>query len=259
MEKQSTPLPAAWVDRIFERMTSFYGVPKLAAMWEGQDTATVKRVWGEALADMRKDEILRGVESLLTRASEWPPTLPEFRMMCRPALDPAIAFEEAVRESHRRENSEPENWTHPAVFFAARTMGFELRTSSYEHVKRRWGEALAKAFKQVASGELPDEIPERPAALPPPPTSPRTPEEKAKVAKIREEIYRFLHREPDYLSWAKSPPAPEHRGHWIRAILECCEKGDARFFPILRGHVDSGVIRADAPGVAAALAMGAAT
>ena len=75
-------LPEAWIDRIFERLSCFYG-SKFADMWRGTDPVQLKAVWSEKLAGFHdRPEIIRhALESLDDRP--WPPTLPEFLEVCR--------------------------------------------------------------------------------------------------------------------------------------------------------------------------------
>lgn len=48
-----------------------------------------------------------------------------------------------------------------------------------------------------------------------------------------------------FLDWARFPPVSSHRDPWEAAICECVEAGDDRFVPILRMHVEQGVIRSE--------------
>jgi hypothetical protein len=72
------PLPTAWVERIFERMTAVYGHQKIAVMWTGVEPESVKRVWAEALGKYPADAVAAAVRAMPDECGAWPPTLPEF-------------------------------------------------------------------------------------------------------------------------------------------------------------------------------------
>lgn len=75
-------LPENWIARLFDQMTGLYG-SKLADLWAGSDPATVRRVWGESLAGFYdKPEAIKAALSGLD-SKPFPPTLPEFKQMCR--------------------------------------------------------------------------------------------------------------------------------------------------------------------------------
>lgn len=63
--------------------------------------------------------------------------------------------------------------------------------------------------------------------------------------KIEAVSRKLAGKDGDFLSWARTPPAPGCRGPWSKAIIECAERGDSRFLPILQKHVDAGVITSE--------------
>lgn len=77
---KSSALPDAWVEKLFQLMEDRYG-----SLWADRYGAfprdRVKRTWGSDLADMSRDELARGAEACRDR--RYPPTLPEFRALCR--------------------------------------------------------------------------------------------------------------------------------------------------------------------------------
>lgn len=122
----------------------------------------MKRTWAEALAGYSPDEIKRGLEACLTRV--FPPTLPEFLMLCRQPLDFEAAFVEAVEQLRLREAGE-DRWSHPAIYWAAASIGqFDMRNASWGSIKARWTAALQA---ELSKREWP-EIPPRREALPAP-------------------------------------------------------------------------------------------
>jgi hypothetical protein len=68
------------VAAIFRRLQAIYG-SRWTASIDGIEEDAV-REWSRALADMTPTHIRRGLDSL---RGEWPPTLPEFVALCRPA------------------------------------------------------------------------------------------------------------------------------------------------------------------------------
>ena len=77
-----TALPDEWSERIFMRMENFYGAKWVNSLG-GIERERVREAWGEELFGFSANEISRGIEAC--RSLSWPPTLPEFMMLCRPA------------------------------------------------------------------------------------------------------------------------------------------------------------------------------
>lgn len=161
LRELSTDRQGEWVDRLFGRLSAMYGA-RFADMWAGLDLAMIKAAWAEDLGDLATDEIARGVAACKQR--DWPPTLPEFLGLCRPALDPEQAYYEAVQQMALREQGR-DRWSHPAIYWSAVTIGaFDMRNASWSAISKRWSRVLQA---ELAKGEWP-EVPERMAALPSP-------------------------------------------------------------------------------------------
>ena len=96
------PLPAAWVERIFEVMAATYGRQRLGTMFDGQEADMVKRVWGRALSALPQDAVATAVHRLPQQSWTWPPTLPEFCAFVREQIPPA-AHRPALPVPHRRQ------------------------------------------------------------------------------------------------------------------------------------------------------------
>lgn len=180
---KSSALPDAWIERIFQRMEDRYG-----ALWADRYGAfpreRVKRSWAEDLADLTRDELARGVSA--TRDRKFPPTLPEFRELCRPALDYERAFIEAIEQMRRRETG-ADTWSTPAAYWAAVKVGGDLRAYPYAAIKGRWAAALDEAIEEIRTGKLPNETPPRREALPAPGQCSVPPEvAKQRLAGIRD-------------------------------------------------------------------------
>jgi hypothetical protein len=152
---ESQPMPVEWVERIFSRLTAQLGA-KAADLWTGVPPETVKAEWSDALAGFHPTEIQRGLTSCQTRV--FAPTLGEFLRLCRPGLDPELAWFEAVDGMHQRENGKEGEWTHPAVYRAGREFAYELRTRSFQEMRKRWEWLLCKEFRKGWGGEIPPSL-----------------------------------------------------------------------------------------------------
>lgn len=148
----------------FQRMEDRYG-DLWAQRYGAFPRDRVKQSWANDLGDLTGEEIARGV--FACRAAKFPPTLPEFREMCRPPLDAEEAFHEAIEQMAKREGG-TDAWSHPAVFWSAVTIGaFDMRNGSWESLERRWRKVLAA---ELEKGEW-QPVPKRAPALPSPPQS----------------------------------------------------------------------------------------
>jgi len=155
-------------------------------MWRGCDLQVVKRVWAEELAGYRGEELAAGLQAC--RALEWPPTLPAFMRLCRPAPDYERAFEEAVEQMRRREAGE-DRWSSAAIYWAAARLGADLWAHPYQSIKGRWKAALDDAIEAVRAGKLPAEVPTRRGALPAPGQCAVSPEvARQRLAEIRQRL-----------------------------------------------------------------------
>ena len=133
----STVLPSAWVERLFDRLLAMYG-RKFADMWGCVETSSLKAAWAKALGDLTSEEISAGLTRCLTR--EWPPTLPEFRLLCRAVAGYETAFVEAANRWPSRDG-----WSEPAIYWAAAAFGRDIKVLHYNSIKARWTDALDRA------------------------------------------------------------------------------------------------------------------
>lgn len=83
-------LPAAWVDRIFERLTLVYG-HQFLGRWSGLDLNAVKDDWGRELAGLERNAAAIGYALENLPAGD-PPNVLQFRAICnrRPAETPRL-------------------------------------------------------------------------------------------------------------------------------------------------------------------------
>ena len=137
----------------------------------------VKATWAEDLADLSRDELARGVAAC--KSARFPPTLAEFRSLCRPPIDFESAFVEAVQQMAARESG-GDRWSCPAIFWAAVTIGsFDLRNATWGTIEKRW----SKVFQaELDKGEW-QPVPARAIALPPPGATTANPEKVAAIAR----------------------------------------------------------------------------
>lgn len=191
--------PTSWIDRIFMRMQGRFG-NQWQQKWaigsldkDGADVGIVnaKRTWTEELAGYSGSEIKSGIES----SYAFPPSCDEFKLKCREPIKPETAFYEAVEQMQRR-STHTDKWSHPAIYWAAATIGtHDLHYGSWSSLGSRWTKIFSA---QMQSGEWPA-IPERLAALPPPP---KGRSEQSEV-KYKAEVGSVLGKKSDPKKWAK--------------------------------------------------------
>lgn len=201
-----TPLPASWVEKLLHQMLLSYG-KKFTDQWAATSTDELIAYWGAQLAGFTGPELKRGVDALDAR--DWPPTLPEFKRMCRPPVDPMRAYYEAVAGVQARFAGEHGTWSHPAIYWAAMPMAVELREQTFSAVKARWETALAV---QLGRGEW-DGIPKPMLALTSPGQS-TTSSAKAREA-IKQLVGQVVHK-----------PADGNPKGWAQRILDRHAAGD---------------------------------
>ena len=112
---------------------------------------------------MKPEEIKRGLDSCVNR--KFPPTLPEFIQLCKGTAEhvglksAALAYREATQASHKPHLHE---WSHPAVYHAAKRVGFfELSTMTERESFRLFEDAYKQTVLSVLNGEQLPEIPKR--------------------------------------------------------------------------------------------------
>lgn len=152
-------LPDEWAERIFQRLENFY-MAKWVDSFGSIPRERVKQAWAEELAGYSSTEIKRGLDACRTKP--WPPTLPEFLVMCRPVLDAKTEWAEACEQMRiRLQGQGGDTWTRPEVYWAAVSIGwYDLNSTAWEQIRTRWTNALTHAN--------PHPIPEYLAALPAP-------------------------------------------------------------------------------------------
>jgi hypothetical protein len=200
-------LPEAWVERLFERMLLTYG-RKFTDQWAAADTDALTAHWSQELAGFGGDELSRGLAALETR--DWPPTLPEFKRMCRPPVDPLTAYYEAVAGAQERQAGNFGKWTHRAIYWAAMPLCADLLSQTYNQIKPRWERALAE---ELGKGEWP-EIPRPMLALSSPPAQTR----EAAVKAIEKLVSMVGKPKADNRAWARRILEREQAGEKLTPV-----------------------------------------
>lgn len=126
-------------------------------LWGNLDLNDVKQAWAEDLAGYSGDEIKAGLDAC--KGHKFPPSLPEFQELCRPAFDATSAMHTAIREMSNRRAGKPENWPSNRHFWAAASIGNDLLALTPRELAGRWREAWEQAGKRAN-----DVIPEAPQA-----------------------------------------------------------------------------------------------
>jgi hypothetical protein len=153
LSRDGGAIPIHWVEELFERLSAILG-GAMANVYASADPQRVKTEWAEALAGFTADEVKRGIAA--TRTRKFAPNLGEFLHLCRPALDPEIGFIEAEKGLRAHADGIAFAWSHPAVYWAAKGMAYEVRTTAYAHVRKRWDLHLAAEFAKGQWAGIPD-------------------------------------------------------------------------------------------------------
>lgn len=177
-KSQARPIPDSWTEKLFEKLAAYYG-KKFTDMWAGLDQKTLRGVWAEELSGYTGEEIRNGLQNCKKR--EWPPTLPEFLMLCRPPMPPEVAYSACQRAVIARGRGECGQWPSKAAYHAYKRFGhYDFVNSNWATAKNLWVDLLAKAQIEENAGTL-DDIPP-PLVLLPEPVTPKADAQK----KIRE-------------------------------------------------------------------------
>jgi hypothetical protein len=171
--------------------------------------------WAEAFEDEKitPNDVKAGLKACRTRY-DWPPSCAEFIKACKPVVDPMVAYYEAVAGVQARKAGEAGKWSHPAIFWAAMSMSFDLGLQTFSQIKGRWEAALKE---QMDKGEW-AAIPAPMVALPAPGKADLS---KEKAAKMLNQLGAS-----DVLK-----PKSDHK-LWAKRILEAAKKPGHRMTPL---------------------------
>jgi len=169
------------VTRLLELMQGLYGA-RFTDQWSSVDPAIIRRTWEREISGYSNAELRRGATAC--KSLKWPPTLPEFLILCRPPINYELAWTEAVTQMEARRTG-TDKWSDPAIYWAAARIAHDLIRSPYPAMKYRWQIALDQAQSDVRDGSA-GPVPSRPPALPLTPfrTTPAPPEVTAKLAAL---------------------------------------------------------------------------
>lgn len=218
-------LPERWTEKIFRRMENFYG-----AKWRdslgGIPRDRVRQAWGEELAGYTPDEITRGLDGC--RGRVWPPTLPEFLLLCRPLADARADWLEAREQMALRLRGQGgDRWSRPQVYWAAVAVGnYDLQLYGWEAIRIRWERALALA----AADPVPDYVAPA-AALPHPGRQSVTREEaRQRSSMLARQVAARVAATPGN-AWAVNLLRREAAGEQVELVAEGAWRGVLGFGP----------------------------
>ncbi|KQM79832.1 hypothetical protein ASE76_01100 [Xylophilus sp. Leaf220] len=137
-------LPKRVAAKLFLRLAEQFG-DRMADMFASSTAEAVQQQWSEVLAGYAPEELARGL--MACRQRVFPPHPAEFARLCRPSLDPELAWLEAVDGQRERREGRKGEWSHPAVWRASCAMSFELRTRAYSDCAKRWAWVLQKEHR----------------------------------------------------------------------------------------------------------------
>lgn len=156
-----SPFPVPWAVKLVDRLHVLYGAQFLR-QWEGIDKRALALAWAEDLAGYTGDEIARGLAAC--KAKPFPPTLPEFLLLCRPTLNPEAAYHEAVAGMVARNSGERGEWSHPGIYWAAvRVTSHDLLSMGWQAIRGRWEAALRDVMSKGRWEAVPEPAPALPA------------------------------------------------------------------------------------------------
>lgn len=210
MSPDGSPLPTPWIERLFERLTAIVG-STMATVYAGADPQLVKAEWAEALSGFSAAEVQRGIAA--TRTRRFAPNLPEFLHLCRPSLDPEIAWFEAANGLSCHQDQKQFAWSHPAVYWAGCEMSFELRNASFSACRRRWEANLSEMFAARTLPPIPDPRANRIE------NKPSAPLDAEQIRVVRERLAALRQRMTGYATRSEQDDALE------RAERQALEQG----------------------------------
>lgn len=112
-----------------------YGA-RFVDMWRTGDIGKVKDTWAKALAGYSVREVRQGLAAC--HCKPWPPTLPEFLLLCRPKPDYEALFRDAQKQAGQRRYGN-DKWESPLLFWAAYRMGtYDMVNLPWEKARTRW-------------------------------------------------------------------------------------------------------------------------
>lgn len=158
-QSKSRPASLEGIEWLFSEFSHLYGA-RFVRMWEEVEPARMKATWAEALAGFSVREVHQGLAAC--REKPWPPTLPEFLLLCRPKPDYEAMFREAQHQAGRSRYG-ADVWESPLLFWAAYRIGtWDMVNLPYEKVRTRWVKIIDELIPQA---DMLAPVPEKSPAL----------------------------------------------------------------------------------------------
>lgn len=145
-------IPQHWIESLFEKMLFTYG-SKFTDQWNGVDLDGLKKFWAEKLGELRPEQLKVGVSKLSTL--DWPPSLSQFIKLCCHSIESVNAYYEALYGLEERDKGNIGYWSHPAIFWAASKISFDLRNQTFSQIKSRWEKELEYQLSLNSWNEIP--------------------------------------------------------------------------------------------------------
>lgn len=173
-------LGIAFIDHLFNRLDGAYPHKWRSNFTNQQAIDNWAESWVEAFEEegITAADVKSGLRECRKRFA-WPPSCAEFIQACKPALDPLMAYHEAVAGLEARGKGEAGVWSHPAVYWAASLLRADLMGQTYAQVKSKWEQVLKGQMERTEWADIP---PAR-IALPAPDTSPAAKELATKMVR----------------------------------------------------------------------------
>lgn len=189
--------------------------------------------WAEAFeeAGITPADIKGGLKVCRVKYDK-PPSSAEFIKACKPSVDPLVSYYEAVAGVQARAKGEVGAWSHPAVYWAAMPLAFDLGNQTYSQIKPRWERALAE---QMGRGEWPA-IPAPMVALPAPGKSMLSSENAAKMVSALKAD-----------GVIKTDASKSDGKLWARRIMARIKRGDKTVTMIQRNSAEEALALTPAP------------
>ena len=152
MSEPLKPLPLAWVEAIYRKLTMFWG-DAFVRKWEAIPYDELMVAWSEELAGYTPEELKRGLAACKNR--NFPVSFPEFVNLCRPVLTPEEALAEAVAQSQMRPLGR-DKWSHPAIFWTYYGLSWEFKNLPTRDLEKRWGPEFKRIMGQGKWEPIPE-------------------------------------------------------------------------------------------------------
>jgi len=147
-------LPDHVIGNIFQKLQLIVGVSRFETAYGSMNAQLLATEWASSLAGFRPVEIGRGLEAVANNRG-FAPSLAEFRVMCRPCLDPECAYFEAVEGMRIRDQGQDGFFSHPAVFRAGCRLRYELRSMDFRSLRNRWKHVLEQELSMGWGQDVP--------------------------------------------------------------------------------------------------------